>query len=80
MPAFEGSGQSPGLEIWRIEVRERKHAKSGRGTAETFQGQFKFPPQDFEAVPYPKSKYGKFHVGDSYIVLKVHGGVDYSVL
>ena len=27
--------------------------------------------QDFEAVPYPKEKYGKFHVGDSYIVLSV---------
>lgn len=26
--------------------------------------------EDFEAVPYDKSKYGKFHVGDSYIVLK----------
>ena len=27
--------------------------------------------EDFEAVPYDQSKYGKFHVGDSYIVLKV---------
>ena len=27
--------------------------------------------QDFEAVPYDKSSYGKFHIGDSYIVLKV---------
>ncbi|XP_059094950.1 gelsolin, cytoplasmic-like isoform X1 [Tigriopus californicus] len=25
--------------------------------------------EDFEAVPYDKSKYGKFHTGDSYIVL-----------
>ena len=27
--------------------------------------------EDFEAVPYDQTKYGKFHVGDSYIVLKV---------
>ena len=27
--------------------------------------------EDFEAVPYDKTKYGKFHVGDSYLVLKV---------
>ena len=27
--------------------------------------------QDFEAVPYDKSSYGKFNVGDSYIVPKV---------
>ena len=27
--------------------------------------------QDFEAVPYDKANYGKFHIGDSYIVLKV---------
>ena len=26
--------------------------------------------QDFEAVPYDEAKYGKFHVGDSFIVLK----------
>jgi len=26
--------------------------------------------EDFEAVPYDKTKYGKFHVGDSYLVLK----------
>ncbi len=25
--------------------------------------------EDFEAVPYDETKYGKFHVGDSYIVL-----------
>jgi len=42
--AFEGAGQSDGVEIWRIE--------------------------DFEAVSYPKEKHGKFHIGDSYIVLK----------
>ena len=27
--------------------------------------------EDFEAVPYDQSQYGKFHVGDSYLVLKV---------
>ena len=42
--AFEGAGQSNGIEIWRIE--------------------------NFEAVPYDTEKYGKFHVGDSYIVLQ----------
>ena len=30
--------------------------------------------QDFEAVPYDKSSYGKFNVGDSYIVLKASLG------
>jgi hypothetical protein len=30
--------------------------------------------EDFEAVPYDKANYGKFHVGDSYIVLKVCEG------
>ena len=28
--------------------------------------------EDFEAVPYDQSQYGKFHVGDSYLVLKVY--------
>lgn len=42
--AFDGAGQNPGLEIWRIE--------------------------DFEAVPLDPAKYGTFHEGDSYIVLK----------
>ena len=28
--------------------------------------------EDFEAVPYDQSQYGKFHVGDSYLVLKVN--------
>ena len=27
--------------------------------------------EDFEAVPYDRNQYGKFHVGDSYLVLKV---------
>lgn len=27
--------------------------------------------QNFEPVPYPKSDYGKFYTGDSYIVLNV---------
>ena len=27
--------------------------------------------EDFEAVPYDQNQYGKFHVGDSYLVLKV---------
>jgi len=28
--------------------------------------------EDFEAVPYDQSQYGKFHVGDSYLVLKTY--------
>ena len=28
--------------------------------------------EDFEAVPYEAAKYGKFHVGDSYLVLKTN--------
>ncbi|XP_017977027.1 PREDICTED: villin-3 isoform X1 [Theobroma cacao] len=43
-PAFQGVGQKPGTEIWRIE--------------------------DFQPVPLPKSDYGKFYMGDSYIVLQ----------
>ncbi|KAG2609562.1 villin-5-like isoform X1 [Panicum virgatum] len=43
-PAFRGSGQKDGLEIWRIE--------------------------NFKPVPIPASSYGKFFMGDSYIILK----------
>ncbi|XP_039022976.1 villin-2-like isoform X2 [Hibiscus syriacus] len=43
-PAFQGVGQKPGTEIWRIE--------------------------NFQPVPLPKSDYGKFFMGDSYIVLQ----------
>ena len=32
---------------------------------------FLYPQQDFEAVPYDSASFGKFHTGDSYIVLKV---------
>lgn len=42
-PAFQGSGQMPGLEIWRIEK--------------------------LKVCPIPKTDYGKFYSGDSYIVL-----------
>ncbi|KAL2534757.1 Villin-4 [Abeliophyllum distichum] len=43
-PAFQGTGQKAGIEIWRIE---------------------KFNP-----VPVPKSSYGNFFMGDSYVILK----------
>ncbi|GMP86850.1 hypothetical protein CsSME_00039475 [Camellia sinensis var. sinensis] len=43
-PAFQGSGQRVGTEIWRIE--------------------------NFQPVPLPKSDYGKFYSGDSYIILQ----------
>ncbi|KAA3457125.1 villin-2 [Gossypium australe] len=42
--AFQGVGQKPGTEIWRIE--------------------------NFQPIPLPKSDYGKFYMGDSYIVLQ----------
>ncbi|WCJ33452.1 villin 2 [Euphorbia peplus] len=50
-PAFQGVGQKPGTDIWRIE--------------------------NFQPVPLPKSDYGKFYMGDCYIVLQttsVKGG------
>ncbi|XP_039806628.1 villin-5 isoform X2 [Panicum virgatum] len=47
-PAFRGSGQKDGLEIWRIE--------------------------NFKPVPIPASSYGKFFMGDSYIILKDEAG------
>ncbi|TYG47981.1 hypothetical protein E1A91_D11G376200v1 [Gossypium mustelinum] len=47
-PAFQGAGQKPGIEIWRIE--------------------------NFQAVPLPKSNYGEFYMGDSYIVLQTTPG------
>eukprot|EP00003_Mantamonas_plastica_P001333 TRINITY_DN1095_c0_g5_i1.p1 TRINITY_DN1095_c0_g5~~TRINITY_DN1095_c0_g5_i1.p1 ORF type:complete len:833 (-),score=276.14 TRINITY_DN1095_c0_g5_i1:45-2471(-) len=42
-PAFNGSGETPGIEIWRIE--------------------------NMAPVAMPKETYGKFCVGDSYLVL-----------
>ncbi|CAK9182409.1 unnamed protein product [Ilex paraguariensis] len=47
-PAFQGSGQRVGSEIWRIE--------------------------NFQPVPLPKSDYGRFYSGDSYIVLQTTPG------
>ncbi|XP_074320488.1 villin-2 [Silene latifolia] len=47
-PAFQGAGQKPGTEIWRIE--------------------------NFLPVPLPKSDYGKFYCGDSYIILQTSSG------
>uniref|UniRef100_A0A2P2J513 Gelsolin-like domain-containing protein n=2 Tax=Rhizophora mucronata TaxID=61149 RepID=A0A2P2J513_RHIMU len=47
-PAFQGAGQQPGTEIWRIE--------------------------NFQPVPLPKSEYGKFYMGDCYIVLQTTSG------
>ncbi|KAL9254368.1 Villin-2-like protein [Drosera capensis] len=47
-PAFQGCGQRPGTEIWRIE--------------------------NFQPVPLPKSDYGKFYSGDSYIILQTSPG------
>ncbi|KAL8125476.1 villin-3-like isoform X1 [Apium graveolens] len=47
-PAFQGSGQKPGTEIWRIE--------------------------NFLPVALPKSDYGRFYSGDSYIVLQTSPG------
>ncbi|XP_063947000.1 villin-3 [Daucus carota subsp. sativus] len=47
-PAFQGAGQKPGTEIWRIE--------------------------NFVPVALPKSDYGRFYSGDSYIVLQTSPG------
>ncbi|KAJ8755566.1 hypothetical protein K2173_022145 [Erythroxylum novogranatense] len=47
-PAFQGVGQRPGTEIWRIE--------------------------NFQPVPLQKSEYGKFYMGDCYIVLQTTSG------
>lgn len=41
--AFKGAGQTPGIEIWRIEK--------------------------FQVKKWPKSQYGTFYDGDSFIVL-----------
>ncbi|XP_055848668.1 gelsolin isoform X2 [Episyrphus balteatus] len=35
--------------------------------------------EEFEPVPYPKNKYGKFHEGDSYIVLNTKQSKDKSI-
>lgn len=54
--AFKGVGQSPGLDIWRIEK--------------------------LQVVPVEKKSYGKFHTGDSYIVLqtkKVQFGTEWNI-
>ena len=45
MEAFEGAGQSEGLEIWRIE--------------------------ELSPVKLAPEQHGRFHEGDSYIVMKV---------
>ncbi|KAH9566319.1 hypothetical protein CY35_04G125100 [Sphagnum magellanicum] len=42
--AFQGVGQKPGMDIWRIE--------------------------NFKPIPLPKSSFGKFYTGDSYIILR----------
>ncbi|KAJ8899030.1 hypothetical protein K2173_008855 [Erythroxylum novogranatense] len=44
-PAFQGVGQRPGTEIWRIE--------------------------NFQPVALQKSEYGKFYMGDCYIILQI---------
>ena len=43
---WEGQGEAPGLQVWRIEA--------------------------FKVKPWPKSKYGRFHIGDSYICLNTY--------
>ena len=43
---WEGQGEAPGLQVWRIE--------------------------QFKVKPWPKSKYGRFHIGDSYICLHTY--------
>jgi len=43
---WEGQGEAPGLQVWRIE--------------------------QFKVKPWPKSKYGRFHTGDSYICLHTY--------
>ena len=62
--AFEGAGQEEGLAIWRIEV-------SLESCQLTIESSFYINMclQDFAPVPYDEQKYGKFNVGDSYIVL-----------
>ncbi|KAJ8900010.1 hypothetical protein K2173_024122 [Erythroxylum novogranatense] len=47
-PAFQGVGQRPGTEIWRIE--------------------------NFQPVALQKSEYGKFYMGDCYIILQTTSG------
>ena len=56
---FDGAGQSAGLSIWRIEVCKKFKVKNNLNI------NFK----DFAPVEYDSSLYGKFHIGDSYIVL-----------
>lgn len=43
-PVFQGVGQKPGMDIWRI--------------------------QDFQPTVLPKSNFGRFYTGDSYIILQ----------
>ncbi|GBP56098.1 Gelsolin [Eumeta japonica] len=66
-PAFASVGLQPGLEIWRIQVlfpfRYLNVAYAHAFIAVSLL-------QNFTPVPVPKSQYGKFHSGDSYIVLK----------
>lgn len=75
-PAFKGVGQTPGLDVWRIEVRCSGYLNRGDillrlAVAILCYYYASCVLQKLTVVPVEKKLYGKFHTGDSYIVLEV---------